>query len=136
MRKTTRTRWLVPRAALTAAVVTGVLGSASCSSSAPPAPQDSGIALQNHQVQLETMIVQCFADHQLIPANALEDSSTWLRNGHVTVNPKFGDWYTDKGAGVIVKGKMIADWVAGAMQDSKNWPISICGPMPSVSATP
>jgi hypothetical protein len=123
-------------AAVIIAVAAGVLGSASCSGSARPAPQDSGIALENHQVQLETTIVQCFAGHQLIPAKALQGSSAWLKAGHVTENLKFGDWYGDTGAGVVVKGKMIGDWVAAALQDSRNWPASICGPVPSASATP
>jgi hypothetical protein len=85
------------------------------------------------------LLVQCFADHHLIPKSALAadgktlpraDSSTWLHDGKVTPNERFGAWYRDPGSAVVVKGKSIDAWVHAVAASSHAWPTSTCGPMP------
>jgi hypothetical protein len=89
------------------------------------------------------LVVQCFADHQLIPGSALNsgkttsppaDSSTWLYDGKITDNERFGEWYSDVGAGLSVKGKLIDEWVSEIVASPSAWPSSVCGPMPSLGS--
>jgi hypothetical protein len=142
--------WTARRAALAAGAAAGVLAVAACSGSGTPtpsgsplAPTDAGASSANRLGQLSVLVVQCFADHKLIPASALNsgktgnppyDSSAWLHGGKVTGNELFGSWYSGVGAGVTVKGKIIGEWVSEIATNSRAWPSSVCGPMPSVSS--
>ena len=147
------------RAALAVSAAAGVLAAAACSgsttpapsgpasspggASATPAPTDAGAASGDRLAMVSVLVVRCFADHNLIPASALNsgksgsppsDSSTWLHGGKVTENLSFGDWYRDAGAGVMVKGKLIGEWVSEIASNSGAWPSSVCGPMPSLGS--
>jgi hypothetical protein len=156
-------RFMMPRTALRVALAVsaaaGVLATAACAgsvtpapsasasssggASATPAPTNAGAASGDRLAKVSVLAVQCFADHNLIPASALNtgksgsppsDSSTWLHDGKVTENLPFGDWYRDAGAGVTVKGKLIGEWVSEIAANSSAWPSSVCGPMPSLSS--
>lgn len=129
--------------ALTAAAA-GVLVSAACSGSPPPPPSKDQI-ITARRLQLMPLIVQCFAgQHLLTPGDLLDSqaspailSSAWLRDGHVTRNTAFSNWYADKGAAITVRGTTIDTWVNDAAYDPATWPAGLCGPRPaSVSATP
>ena len=147
------------RAALAVSAVAGVLVMAACSGSpasvpsesasspagvsATPAPSDAGAASASRLNQVSVVVVQCFADHHLIPASALgsgktasppSDSSTWLHNGKVADNQLFGNWYGDTGAGLTVRGKIIGEWVSEIAGNHSAWPSSVCGPMPSLGS--
>jgi hypothetical protein len=118
---------------------------ASCSSSGspassgpptsePPSPTQTRLTAQ----QAAPLIVQCFVDHHLIPASALAtgnnehppfDSSAWLRHGKVIANGAFSAWFAESSA-VVVRGKSIGDWMTAIEISRKNWPTSICGPVP------
>jgi hypothetical protein len=131
------------RRAVLPCVVAGVLVMAGCSESASPPPTDPPVAAQNRLDRIVVLLVQCFADHNLIPASALSagltgnppsDSSTWLHDGKVTQNSRFGDWYSNTGSAVAVDGKAIVNWAAGVARNAKTWPSSICGHMPSIGS--
>ena len=121
-----------------AAAATGMLACAACSSSSTTAsspPPSHRLTVQ----QAAPLLVQCFADKHLIPPSGLaadttahprSDSSTWLHNGKVTGNLRFGDWYSDAGSAITVDGKAIGDWVTAVAASSKAWPTGICGPLP------
>jgi hypothetical protein len=126
-------------AALTGAAL--ALAAAGCA--APAAPHRAPAHPTARQVA--PLLVQCFADHHLIPASALRngadsrppsDSSTWLRAGTVTANDAFGDWFRDNSA-VPVQGKTIEDWThAVEASPATAWPARTCGPVPRWSGRP
>jgi hypothetical protein len=133
------------KAALAAGAVAGVLlAVVGCSGSgATPAPTDTGTSSANQPEQVAVTIVQCFADHKLIPESALNsgktsnppsDSSTWLHDGKITNKLRFGDWYSVVGSALIIKGKTIDDWVTEITASSKAWPSGVCGPVPNLSS--
>jgi hypothetical protein len=147
------------RSVLTACATAGVLAVAACSGSSTPAPTssapasgaapstvaptDASAAAVLLRGKISVLVVQCFADHQLIPASALEngknssprdDSSTWLHDGKVTENQYFGAWWSEPGSAVVVKGKTLADWASEIASSRSAWPSNICGTMPSVSS--
>jgi hypothetical protein len=128
------------RRALAASVLMAtVLGMAACSSSTkPPASTDSGAVQADYRGHVAVALVQCFISHHLIPPANLANkgttppsgSSTWLHDGKVVENERFGDWYSDVGAGVPVHGKIIGEWVSKIGDSAHAWPTNICGPMP------
>lgn len=147
------------RAALAVCATAGVLAVAGCSGSgthapsgSPPAsgtgpatvaPTDAGATAAEIRGKISALVVQCFADHQLIPASALAagktasppaDSSTWLHDGKVSENQYFSAWWSDPGSGVAVRGKTLGDWVSEIAANSSAWPSSVCGPMPSLGS--
>lgn len=124
------------------AVLGAVAASIACASCMSRTASSQPRPTQTHLTapQAGQLIVQCFVDHHLIPAEALADgknanppfdSSTWLRDGKVILNHAFGAWFA---AGnqyvVVVRGKSIADWMTAIEITRTNWPTSICGPMP------
>jgi hypothetical protein len=122
-----------------AAALLGVLACAACSGSSPAA---SSLPKPRHLTpeQAAPLLVQCFADKHLITASELatgkdslppSDSSTWMHDGKVTGNLRFGDWYSIAGSAITVDGKMIVDWVSAVAANSKAWPKGVCGPLPS-----
>lgn len=124
-------------------LVLAALAMAGCSGSAGSSPADPAVAAQNRLDRIVVLLVQCFADHNLIPASALSagltgnppsDSSTWLHDGKVTQNSRFGDWYSSTGSAVAVDGKDIVNWAAAVARNAKAWPSSICGHMPSIGS--
>lgn len=142
---------LNPRALAVAAVTAAALACAACgsstspsagggSSSPPAGPSSSGpTATQITVSQAASLIVQCFVDKHLIPASKLaagqtshprSDSSTWLRHGKVDGNQRFGDWYSETGSAITVKGKTIGTWVTAVAASGTAWPTATCGPMP------
>ena len=114
-----------------------MLACASCSSSSTTAsspPPSHRLTVQ----QAAPLLVQCFADKHMISASELavgttslprSDSSTWLHNGKVTGNTRFGDWYSIAGSAITVDGKTIGDWATAVTASSKAWPTGICGPL-------
>jgi len=118
----------------------GVLACASCSgsstsSSGPPRPQH----LTSQQAAAR--LVQCFADKHMISASELavgatslprSDSSTWLHDGKVSGNLRFGDWYSIAGSAITIEGKTIGGWVTAVTASNKAWPAGICGPLPLI----
>jgi hypothetical protein len=128
------------RALLAVPALLVALGVAACSSPGKPAasPSDSTTPAAASQGQVTALLVQCFIGHHLIPAASLDvknssppdDASTWLQDGKVVANERFGDWYSDVGAGVMVHGKIIGEWVSEISSSVKAWPASICGQMP------
>lgn len=132
-----------PWRAVLPGLVTGVFVLAGCSGSASPSPTDPAVAAQNRLDRIVVLLVQCFADHNLIPASTLSagqtgnppsDSSTWLHDGKVTQNSRFGDWYSNTGSAVDVDGKAIVNWASDVARNAKTWPSSICGRMPSIGS--
>lgn len=103
------------------------LACAACSGSAKAAPSATPTHLTVSQVL--PALLQCFVDHKLIPAAALQDSSGWIINGKVTDNLKLGDWFSEN-SDIVVRGKALADWLAAIEANSKAWPASICGAAP------
>jgi hypothetical protein len=115
-----------------------VLACASCSgspatASSPPRPHH----LTSQQAA--AILVQCFVGKHLISASELaagttslprSDSSTWLHDGRVTGNLRFGDWYSIAGAAITVDGKTVGDWVTAVTANNKAWPADICGALP------
>ena len=125
-----------------ACAVLGLLACASCSASSPSASPSpgSGRATPARLTVPEAapLLVQCFADKHMISASELaagttslprSDSSTWLHNGKVTGNTRFGDWYSIAGSAITVDGKTIGDWATAVTASSKAWPTGICGPL-------
>ncbi len=85
------------------------------------------------------LLVQCFIDHHLISKAQLaagktskppSDSSTWLHDGKVSGNQRFGDWYSTTGSAIVVNGKQIATWATAVAASSAAWPTATCGPIP------
>jgi hypothetical protein len=114
--------------------VTGILLVAACSSSPAPGPQASASsynAATQRVGKYEPIIVQCFIDHNLIPASQLKKQS-WYHSGKVTTNADFYNWYRFQEA-LVIKGKQLDEWVHDAAFNG-TWPSSVCGPMPSVSS--
>lgn len=121
-----------------AGAVLGVLVCAACSGSAPAAsssPKPRHLTSE----QAAPLLVQCFADKHLITASELaagkaslppSDSSTWMHDGKVTGNLRFGDWYSIAGSAITVDGKTIWAWVTAVAASSKAWPADVCGPLP------
>jgi hypothetical protein len=81
-------------------------------------------------------LVECFADHHLIPPAALEngkhahpptDSSAWLRAGKVLDNQDFGAWFSENSA-VVVNGRSLGDSTTAIEARRAAWPASLCGP--------
>jgi len=120
------------------AVALGVLACASCSSSPSPGAGSAPPARLTSQ-RAAPLLVQCFVDKHLISASDLavgktslppSDSTTWLRNGKVIGNLRFGGWYSIEGSAIMVDGKTIGDWVTALTASSKAWPTKVCGPLP------
>jgi hypothetical protein len=139
LRSMTRTPW---RAVLPG-VVAGVFVITGCSGPASSSPTDPAVAAQNRLDRIVVLLVQCFADHNLIPAVTLKagltgnppsDSSTWLHDGKVTQNSRFGDWYSSTGSAVDVDGKAIVNWASDVARNVRTWPSGICGRMPSIGS--
>jgi hypothetical protein len=125
------------RTILAVAALSSVLAMAACSSSGKPAtPRKTETAIAPDRVPV--LVVQCFIDHHLIPASVLDakntvppdDAATWLHNGKIVDNENFGSWYHDAGAGVLVHGKIIGEWVTEITASAKAWPTGTCGPIP------
>jgi len=122
-------------AAALAAAALGVLACASCSgSSTTSSPPPQHLSSQQAAVRL----VQCFVDKHLISASELavgttslppSDSSTWLHDGKVLGNLRFGGWYSIEGSAITVDGKTIGDRVTALTASTKAWPSHICGPL-------
>jgi hypothetical protein len=123
-------------AAALAVAALGVLACAACSgsstSSSPLRPQH----LTSEQAAVR--LVQCFADKQLISASELavgttslprSDSSTWLHDGKVAGNLRFGDWYSIEGSAIMIDGMTIGDRVTAVTASTKAWPSHVCGPL-------
>lgn len=126
----TGTRWQALAAAMALA---GTLGCAGCTGTSPtPTPSPSPPLTIS---QVGPPLVQCFIDNKLIPAKALDTNaplasrSYWLHDGRVIVNEHFGDWYRFVGVAVVVKGKIIGEWVTGVINDPRTWPAKLCGPL-------
>jgi len=120
------------------AVVLGVLACAACSSSHSSGGGDAKPARLTSQ-RAAPLLVQCFVNKHLISASELavgktslppSDSSTWIRNGKVIGNLRFGGWYSIEGSAIMVDGKSIGDWVTALTASSKAWPTKVCGPLP------
>jgi hypothetical protein len=88
--------------------------------------------------QMLSPLIQCFADHHLIPAAALgngrsahprNDASTWLLGGKVIANDNFGHWLSED-SDVVIKGRSIGTWMTAIEASPRAWPASLCGPMP------
>jgi hypothetical protein len=120
--------------ALVAAALAMLAYVAFSGSSSPPRPRH----LTSQQAA--AMLVQCFVGKHLIPASELaagttslprSDSSTWLHDGKVSGNLRFGDWYSIAGSAITVGGKTIGDWVTAVTASRKAWPADICGALAS-----
>ena len=110
-------------AAVTAATA---LSAAACSSGPAPAPTPR----PSHSPYLYGLaIAQCAIDRGLIPARYLDSGhgrSYWLRNGRVTPNAYFSDWWNEEMARITVAGMTLEEWELGAEQRGR-LPAQICG---------
>jgi hypothetical protein len=135
-----RYRWALAAAA-------AALACASCSSSTTtpgdgstsPATGSSGSGPHLTAQAAAPLLVQCFIAHHLISKAQLatgktskppSDSSTWLHDGKVRGNLRFGDWYSTTGSAIVVDGKQIATWATSVAASSNAWPTGTCGPIP------
>lgn len=130
----------VSRAGLVLAIAAA--GCAACSSPTPGAEPSHGPSPTQSLTaeQVVPPLMQCFVNHDLIPASALNngkdatppsDSSTWISHGEVVGNERLGEWLRAN-EDVVVKGKSIHDWIAAVEANRHAWPTSVCGPMPGV----
>lgn len=133
------------RGALVVVAAAAGLACVSCSSSgttagggsSSPAASSSGSHLTAQAAA--PLLVQCFIEHHLISKAQLamgktskppSDSSTWLHDGKVSGNLRFGDWYSTTGSSIVVNGKQIATWATSVAASSNAWPTATCGPLP------
>lgn len=123
-------------AVLGVAVACGV---AACGGSATKPKPTQYQVVSSRRNQLIPLVAQCFIDRHLLAAADLsvnvsppDPVSRWLRGGRVVRNTGFDTWYRVKGAGLVVDGKTIDDWVQDAAYDPADWP-GMCGPRPHVT---
>jgi hypothetical protein len=122
-----------------AAAITA-LACAACSSTSPSTTPSPSPSAAHHLTaeQVDPPLIQCFVNHDLIPAAALNDgknlsppsdSSTWIRDGKVIVNLQLGDWLRSY-LGLVIKGKPLQTWILQIEANRNAWSANICGPMP------
>jgi len=127
------------RRAKAGAMIVGLAALVAAGCSAAPSHPDPAHTLPAHLSgqQVAPALVQCLINHHLVPASALAadqdakppgDSSTWLRDGKVVANLRFGDWFSDAGGNVVVRGQQIAAWTIAIEMNPRKWPASLCGP--------
>ncbi len=64
-------------------------------------------------------VIECLARNDAIDRQELAEA-TWLKNGRVSPNVDFNDWYSTHEQAVFA-GKTLVDWTAEAENQGSKW---------------
>jgi hypothetical protein len=119
-------------------IALSLLAATGCSSTSTPSPEASAsqaiTSEQQREAQLIPALVECLANHGVIPAKDLTNQS-WYKSGHVTYNNEFSQWWeNNNGLQVKIQDSYEQlESIVKAAATNGTWP-SVCGSIPKVSA--